>query len=407
MSHYTTHQAFNDLFFDFTGHTHSNYPSNQRSIAQDLAKVVSQQLNSAEQGPLVIANSVGIYVYSGEAGHKLISSAEYRAAPNSGFYELTSISHVGPAIAYLGALQKYGDLAWEDHIEPMIEHLSVIKKINSAAMDDHWLTKLQCYAWLGKESQIKNMIDYACSLAGNYLVNVRKHKDVFCSKHLIENFLEVQTKAYPIPYNTIMIATFALVGLKSLSDIYFALNHRNINWETAKVILHNLAGTNYGAGMTAGSNWLHGAIQSITKLKLDPKRILIMPYASLPENLGNDRLTDTEFDRLATIWGSIFSRPLVAEAAFPHIQDIFIPHRTPIPGDYEITSAEQIDHFIMRLKFSTGNIKEMLSNTVGFWLAGEAVDKQWQIHSMAIPGLTHGLPAGISKYPDHSPDIQH
>ena len=34
MTDYTTHQAFADLYFDFTGYQHANYPAGGRAIAK-------------------------------------------------------------------------------------------------------------------------------------------------------------------------------------------------------------------------------------------------------------------------------------------------------------------------------------------------------------------------------------
>ena len=238
------------------------------------------------------------------------------------------------------------------------------------------------------------------------MLGIQANKQLFSQEHLLEHFLESNSDKYPIPFNTIMIATFALIGLKGLHDLHSALTHEGIAWDSAKVILHNLAGTNYGAGMTAGSNWLYQSVAALTDGQLDPRRILIVPYLNLPDDIGQASLSDKSFDLLANrVWGSIFARPIVTDAAFSHIQDIEIPYRQAIPGDYGYTRASQIDHFIMRLKFSTGNIKEMLSNTVGFWLAGEAQAKNWKFSEMDIPGLTDGLPAGITAYPEHAPEI--
>ena len=72
MTQYTTPKAFLDLFYDFTGHAHADYPTNRRSIGQDLARCLAQQSTSQQKGPLVVANSLGIYIYSGEEGHPLI-----------------------------------------------------------------------------------------------------------------------------------------------------------------------------------------------------------------------------------------------------------------------------------------------------------------------------------------------
>tara|TARA_R110001592_G_scaffold363396_3_gene687796 strand:- start:8079 stop:9308 length:1230 start_codon:yes stop_codon:yes gene_type:complete len=408
MPGYETPNPFYDLYFDFTGYSRENFPENRTAIAQDLASALSEQTsNEGSKGTLCIANSVGLYVYSSEPGHALICSADFRAAPNSGFYELTSLSHVGPAIAYLGALKELNNTDWEKHIDPMLNHIESVREVNSKKISEHWLTELDCEAWRGKEIQIKNMIDYGCSLIGNYLNQVNSSRDQFSNEHAIANFLEVNTSKYPIPFNNIMIGTFSLVGLKGIFDIYQVLSQNDIDWPNAKIILHNLAGTNYAAGTTESSNWLFHALTSISNLPVEEKRILILPYADIPEGVGSDYLGDDEYTQLSVNqWGAIHARPLITNMAFGHVKDIVIPPRSPIPGDYQITTADDIEHFSMRLKLSVGNPKEMLSNTVGFWLVDEFKEKKWQVENVDIPGLTHGFPQGINCYPDNAPAIQ-
>lgn len=60
----------------------------------------------------------------------------------------------------------------------------------------------------------------------------------------------------------------------------------------------------------------------------------------------------------------------------------------------------------MRLKFSLAEPTEMLSNTVGFWMAGELAEKNWNYNKISIPGITTGFPEGISTYPNNNPVIQ-
>jgi hypothetical protein len=407
MNNYQTPKAFSDLFYDFTGYSHANYPKNQRAIAKDLSDTLAKgQDTDDDNGPLVVADSKGIYVYDSTSPHKLITSGDYRAAPNSGFYEVTSLSHVGPAIAYLGVLQKYGNEQWREHIAPMKEHLQLIRDINRMGESEHWLHQLNCPAWQGREDSIKKLVDYACGLAGNYLKRVEREPEAFCTEHILEHFLEVETNDFPIPYNTVMIATFSLAGLKSAYDIYSALSKVEINWQSAKILLRNLAGTNYSAGLTATSNWLFPLIKSIAGESLDEGRMFIVPYAPCFDNLGEKTMSDEQFNALASgVWGAIYSRPVVMNEAFANVPDITIPKRIAIEGDYDFSKASDIHHFVRRLKFSTGNIKEMLSNTVGFWLAGEAENKDWQVERMAIPGLTDGLPEGFSDYPQNLPDF--
>ena len=47
---------------------------------------------------------------------------------------MTSLSHVVPVIAYLGALQAQGDNAWIDHLDPLIDHLKAVKKVNASKL---------------------------------------------------------------------------------------------------------------------------------------------------------------------------------------------------------------------------------------------------------------------------------
>ena len=51
MTDYTTHQAFADLYFDFTGYQHANYPAGRRAIAKDLAQALSNNLTKLSAGP--------------------------------------------------------------------------------------------------------------------------------------------------------------------------------------------------------------------------------------------------------------------------------------------------------------------------------------------------------------------
>ncbi len=116
--------------------------------------------------------------------------------------------------------------------------------------------------------------------------------------------------------------------------------------------------------------------------------------------MGNNSLSEKDYKILSNnIWGAIYSRQLIADKAFNYINNIIVPYHNPLPGDYGFTKADQIDHFLMRLKFSTGNPKEMLSNTVGFWIAGEAAAKNWDFSKIDLPGFTHGFPKGLKAYP--------
>ncbi len=407
MTAYKTDQSFHDLYFDFTGYQHPEYPKNRRAIAQDLAAAFAEIDEDQEAGQLVVSNSTGVYVYDDNEGHKLLGGTSFRATDNSGFYEVTGVSHIGPAISYLASLKKLNKDCWLQHVDEMIAHVKEVKEFNSAPIERHWTTQLKNPAWAGREKLIKNMIDYACSLAGNYLVQVKENPEDFCAQHVEDNFLQVSNEDYPIPFNTIMIGTFSVSGFSGTYSIYEVLSNPKIQWANAKVLIHNQAGTNTSAGLTARSNWLHPTILAIAGSELDEDRVIIVPYATVPDSLGSESLPDEDFDYLTQrVWGALYAPTQLTKRVFSDIKDIDIATPPLIPGDYGYTKANQIDDFIMRLKYSMADVTQLLANTVAFWLAGEAAAKNWELDKIDIPGLTTGFPEGISGYPEKSPEIR-
>jgi hypothetical protein len=63
------------------------------------------------------------------------------------------------------------------------------------------------------------------------------------------------------------------------------------------------------------------------------------------------------------------------------------------------SAADAIDQFMIRMKHSLRDAREMLSNTVAFWMVEELVRKNWDAGAVDIPGLTIGFPAGVPGYP--------
>lgn len=54
---------------------------------------------------------------------------------------------------------------------------------------------------------------------------------------------------------------------------------------------------------------------------------------------------------------------------------------------------------MIRMKHSLRDAREMLSNTVAFWMVPELANKNWDPAGVDIPGLTVGFPTGVAGYP--------
>ncbi|HAT2079686.1 TPA: hypothetical protein I8008_002421 [Legionella pneumophila] len=403
---YATPQAFWNLYFDFTGDETPGYPKGKINISQTLFQSEMKKNSSLAQqneGQLILFINSTLYIYNSDRQLKL--KQLMRTAPNSGFTEMTAISHIGPALMYLAKIKENGDASWKSQMENLLKDIQAVKVIN-AQTPNNWLEQVNAPAWKPHLTTIHNMIDYACSMAGNYMSDVLNEKLSFDMASLQNDFLN-GNKTYPIPYNNVMIGTFMLTALQSMDQLHSKISQLKIDWPHAKVIIRFVAGSNVSAGVSKGSNWLVPFVQALSNNTLATDRIYITPYAAVKSSLSTQELTQADYNYYNnTVWGARHNRTIIANEVFTNITSIFLPDRPAIPGDYTYSKQPKIEDFLMRLKFSLAEPTEMLSNTVGFWMAGELAEKNWNYNKISIPGITTGFPEGISTYPNNNPVIQ-
>ncbi len=399
---YTTPSAFMNLYFDFTGKGESDFPKATITIADYLIKSEqSKSTISMYNGPLVLILDSSIYIY--DQNRKLLYSKLLRTNRSSGFFELTAVSHIGPALSYLAKIKQNGDPSWEGAMANLLEDIKQVKILNSV-QDNNWLDQANIKPWQPHKQQIQAMVDYAMSMAGNYIVGVQKGAP-FDLASVQSNFLN-SNKEYPISYNSVMVATFMLTAIQSMSAVHEGIENLNINWSQAMVIVRNVAGANVSAGLTSGTNWMVPFVNALSNNQIPAERILISPYAIVQADVGQDPLPEATYKYYAyAVWGSVYNRGKISLSVFTDLETIYLPGRPAIPGDYNYSKASDIKDFMVRLKYSLLDSREMLSNTVGFWMAGEMQNKNWDSSKIEIPGLTTGFPEGISQYPKQNPEI--
>src|SRR5207247_9241615 len=143
---YTAPPEFMNLFFDFTGTEEPDYPAGQPTLGQMLTQsVIAREVNAP--GPLVLVVGSDIYVYESRSG-TLLGHARFRADRTSGFYELTAISHIGPALAYLAQIKENGDARWKTRLASLRAHTAQVRALNQRATH-HWRARLNPPAWTG------------------------------------------------------------------------------------------------------------------------------------------------------------------------------------------------------------------------------------------------------------------
>lgn len=388
---YVTPTEFTDLYNTFTG--------NPKSIGAAFAKSSTE----VQKGVLLLFLNSEVYAYSSD--RKLLAHIKVRTAPNSGFSEMTAVSHIGPALSYLLILKNRGDESWRTFAAELLDNINSVRAVNEKK-ENNWLDELKQPAWKGRSQSIKNMVDYACSLAENYVYGILNGAP-FTAKTLEKEFLSSSSKAYPIPYNNVMIGTFMLDGMIGAKKLHDTLESLNTDWATTMVVLRNTAGANITAALCSGSNWFYNFLVVASNKKLPKNRIVMPAYAEVKASVGKEVLPETDYRYyVEKVWGGPYNRILAAKIAFPNIKTIESMERPALPGDYSYTDADNIMDFIMRLKYSFGNPTEMLSSTVGFWLPGELQKYNWDFSKIEVPGLTAGFPKGITEYPAENPTFE-
>ncbi len=395
---YAAPSEFMNLFFDFTGSDEAGYPAGQPTLGQMLTQsVTAKEPASAVAAPLVLIAGSDIYVYDAASGARL-SHEQFRDDRSSGFFEMTAISHIGPALAYLAQIKANGDDRWKARLAALQEHVAEVRALNRRATDN-WLDRLNQPAWSTRKAQIRNMVDYACARTLNY-IGALGSGERFTVSGVNNDFFNGTSAEYLIPFVNVMIGTFMLDALRGASNTQAALARVKIDWPHAMVLVSSRAGSNVSAGLTEGTNWLVFFLKAMSGFTLPDDRIKIVPYAQLRPSLGQAQLAPADLGYyVQRVWGPLFYRKVISDQVFSEIPTIYLPDRPLLPGDYFVTKAGAIDEFMIRMKHSLRDAREMLSNTVAFWMVQELANKNWDAGAVDVPGLTTGFPAGVDGYP--------
>ena len=397
---YTALAEFMNLFFDFTGSEEPDYPASQPTLGQMVTQSAKESAGGAP-GPLVLVVGSDIYVYDTAGGARL-GAERFRADRASGFYELTAISHIGPALAYLAQIKANGDARWQARLASLRTHTAQVRALNRRATDN-WLDRLNQPAWSAHKAQIRSMVDYACARTLSYIDSLG-NGDRFTTAGVNDDFFNGTSAEYPIPFVNVMIGTFMLEALRGAADVQGSLARLRLDWPHAMVLVSSRAGSNVSSGLTEGTNWLVLFLKAVSGFSLPDDRIKIVPYAEVRPSLGQAQLVPADLAYyVQRVWGPLYYRKVISDRVFAGIPTIYLPDRPPLPGDYFVTPAGAIDQFMIRMKHSLRDAREMLSNTVAFWMVRELANKNWDAGAVDIPGVTTGFPGGVAGYPPVTP----
>jgi hypothetical protein len=230
---YIPHPTFRSLYEAYTG---------PGSIGQHLTR---QMVEVTRHEPLLVVTGADFVLLPGSGKRPIVEG--FRNSTR-GFVELTAISHLGPAIAWIFRLRELGYAGWKDDVERLMARTLKVREFNSEA---YWTNEVAVEAWAGYESKITDLVDYSCDVTIKFLSGCLADESRMTFEHLREAFLDpVGSPDVPVPINDMMVATFALTFLDIAHRIIRWVRARDFDWKTIMILVSGRAGR-----PTAGLTW--------------------------------------------------------------------------------------------------------------------------------------------------------
>ena len=248
----------------------------------------------------------------------------FRADRASGFYELTAVSHIGPAMAYLAQIKANGECALG---KGRLELLRTARAPPCAAFnlrrDGNRLDRLDQPAWAARKTAIRDMIDYACAQHPGVHQVPRRWRRVQ-HRERQRHVLQWRIAAVSLFHSSTSWSGMSCPCWKrsrGAVDVQKELGSLNLDWPRAMVLVSSRAGSNVSSGLTEGTNWLVLFLKAASGFALPDERVKIVPYAEVRSTLGGARLSPADLAgtmRAASLGSTLLSPGCFRSGVFKH-----------------------------------------------------------------------------------------
>jgi hypothetical protein len=379
---YAPHADFKSLYDAYTG---------PDSTGQHLTKYM---VRLTEREPILIITGADFVIFPGSGRDPIVES--FRNSTR-GFVELTAISHLGAAIAWIFRLRELGYPTWRDDANRLIERMERIHAIND---DSYWIDVVAVEAFKGYESKIVDLIDYTCEVSKTYLRACLADESVMTHENLRKHYLDpVNSAAIPIPINDVMVATFTLTYLDIAHRMLGWLRAQNFDWQTLMVLVSGRAGRP-SSGLTWATNNNCHLIWRASQEQLNPENVQITPHGpSLAlADMGNKaRLTEAEGqfrDIFLHLRANINMSRIMFEG-YPSFSKsieeppVIEPKTKTLRAMPRLRSPDDRLTAITRLRFVMEDPTQMLSNSVAHFVTDQLAEHGNRPDAVVIPGFSN------------------
>lgn len=379
---YAPHAYFKSLYDAYTG---------PDSTGQHLTR---HMVRCTQSDPILIVTGADYVVFPGRGADPIIES--FRNSTR-GFVELTAISHLGPAIAWIFRLRELGYPTWREDANRLLERLSKISEIND---ERYWTEVVAVEAFKGYESKIVDMIDYTCAISTRYLLASLADESLMTFQNLRDVFLDpVGSAEVPIPINDIMVATFTLTYLDIACRMLRWLRAQNFDWHTLMVLLSGKAGRP-SSGLTWVTNNNCHLLWRASKERLSPENVQITPHGpSLVLSDIGDRARSSEVElQFRDIFLHLRANMDMSRRMFEGYPSfsksiaeppVIEPDTKTLRAMPRLRSPDDRVTAITRLRFVMEDPTQLLSNSVAHFVIDQLCEHENRPEAVVIPGFSH------------------
>lgn len=372
---YQPDASFAGLFRAFT--------SDPRSIG---AQLTAQMDALSANDPLLVSTGSDIALFPGVGG---TPSFESFRKSTRGFIELTAVSHLPLALAYLARMRELAphDETWRAAATNLSAHVEATRTANSLAL---WRDKVAVACFAGHEEKIVRLVDYTCATSLDWLARAQADPELLTFDALNEGYFAAGSgNRLAVPMNDVMFATFGLAFLDIVYRIGNWLRAQEIDWRRAMVLVSGQSGR-----PTAGTSWSSNnmcyLVWRASQRVLAPERVLVAPHApsfaldALPDAGGLAELERT-YRRL---WLNTRASIEVARALFPD-QPPYRFDPTPVDAMPPVTHVGDRAATAARLRRIMEDPQQLLSNCVADYIVDQLHANGNRPADVEIPGFTN------------------
>jgi hypothetical protein len=379
---YQPHEAFRRLYDVYTG---------ENSVGQHLT---SRLVDTRTSCAILVVTGSDYVLFPGQGARPIVQS--FRLSTR-GFVELTAVSHLGPALAWIFRLREIGYSAWRDDAERLLASIAEVRAINDAS---YWLTHVAVESFQGRESKIADLVDYACVTTERFMRGCLSDERKMTYENMRQEYLEpVDDPATPVPINDVMVATFALAFLDIAHRIIRWLRSQELDWRNLAVLFTGPSGRP-SSGLTWQTNNACYLLWKASGEHLPPGNVLITPHgpAATPGDLADPeraRRAERAFREIwMHLWGGIEMSRLMF-AGFPSFSAAVQDPPVIEAGTKSLRDMPRLrtpdDRFtaITRLRLVMEDPRQLLSNCVAHFVIDQLCENGVQPELVVVPGFTN------------------